>query len=69
MAYNNCKDINIFQAVVFKINCLADVGYLHDNTRLIFKNLQINISSVDTWREIILIIKAKNIQYFSSLFW
>jgi len=51
MAYNYCKDINKFQAVVFNTNCPAGVGYLHEDTCLIFKNLQINIRSVDTQTE------------------
>jgi len=51
MAYNYCKNINILQAVVFNAKRPAGVGNLHEDTRLIFKNLQINIRSVDTKRE------------------
>lgn len=43
MAYNYCKDINILQAVFFKTKCPASVGYLYENTRLIYKNLHINM--------------------------
>jgi len=48
MVYNYCKYTNILQAVVFNTKCPAGVGYLHEDTRLIFKNLQTNIRSVDT---------------------
>jgi len=39
MAYNYCKDINILLAVVFNTKYPAGVGYLHEDTSLIFKNL------------------------------
>jgi len=51
MAYNYCKDINILQAVFFKKKYPAGADYLREDTRLIFRNLQINAGSVDTKKE------------------